>query len=323
MRKLRVGVLRGGPSSEYEVSLKSGETVLKNLPEKYEPVDFFVDRNGVWHIGGIQFEPHKAIRQIDVIFNAMHGEYGEDGQVQEFLDRFGVPYTGSGSFASRLAMNKALTKSFLKKEGVLTPQYMVIAKKDYLPEVAVKIFREFPQPVVVKPLALGSSVGVSIAKNFFALEEAIKKAFECSEQILIEEFIQGRESTCGVVENFNNERYHSLPPIEIVPPPKMEFYDYNAKYVSNDTKYVIPGNFSDAEKLKIQNVSALVHKALGLKHYSRSDFIVSPKRGVFFLEVNTLPGLTSHSLIPKSMEAIGCSLPKFLDHVIQLALARR
>lgn len=315
--------MRGGPSSEYEVSLNTGAAVLnglKNLPEKYEPLDFFVDKNGAWHIGGIRYEPSKALRQVDVIFNAMHGEYGEDGRVQEFLDNFGVPYTGSGSFPSRLAMNKALTKDFVKKEGVQTPRYLVIAKEDYRPDIAIKIFKEFIQPSIIKPLALGSSVGISIAKDFFSLEEAVKKAFECSDKILVEEFIQGKEATCGVVDGFKDSPLYALPPIEIVPPPKMEFYDYNAKYVSDDTQYIIPGNFTDAEKTKIQNVAALVHKTLGLRHYSRSDFIVNPKRGVFFLEVNTLPGLTSHSLIPKSVEAIGCSLPQFLDHVLTLAL---
>ncbi len=320
MRKTRVGVVRGGPGNEYDVSLKTGETVLKNLPEKYEPVDIFIDKYGIWHVRGVRFEPKNAVKQIDVIFNAMHGEYGEDGQIQEFLDKLGVPYTGSGSFASRIAMNKALTKSFVGKEGIQTPRHIVLSKDDYRPDIVIKIFSEFPLPSVIKPLSLGSSVGISIARDFSTLEEALKKAFNVSERVIIEEFIQGREATCGVVDNFAGEIHYALSPIEIMPPKNNDFYDYEAKYISDNTRYVIPGNFSDLEKEKIQQMSKLVHKTLNLKHYSRSDFIVNPKRGVYFLEVNTLPGLTSHSLIPKSMEEAGYTLPQFLDHVLTLAL---
>jgi len=316
-------VLRGGPSSEYEVSLKTGETILKNLPEKYEGVDIFVDKEGAWHVQGVRHEPNKAVKKVDVIFNAMHGEYGEDGTVQEFLDNLDVPYTGSGPFASRLAMNKALTKSFLEKEGIQTPKYLMLRKEDYRPDIAIKLFREFPQPSVVKPLAKGSSVGVSIAKNFPSLEIALDKAFAISDQIIIEEFIPGKEATCGVVENLGGNRYLALTPIEIIPPGSNEFYDYESKYISDDTQYLLPGNFSDVEKEKIRNISALAHKSLGLRHYSRSDFIVSPKRGVYFLEINTLPGMTSHSLMPKSVEKEGYSLTQFIDHLLTLALSGR
>lgn len=322
MRKTRIGVMRGGPSSEYEVSLKTGETILKNLPEKYEPVDILIDKNGNWYVRGIRYEPQNAIKQVEIIFNAMHGEYGEDGQVQEFLDRFGMPYTGSGAFASRVAMNKALTKKFVEKEGIQTPKYLILSKNDYRPDIAIKIFREFPQPSVIKPMALGSSVGVSIARDFPSLEQALKKAFAISDQVLIEEFITGKEATCGVVDDFKGEAYHALSPIEIVPPKDNDFYDYEAKYVSDNTKYVIPGNFSDSEKEKIRKMAAAVHKILGLKHYSRSDFMIHPKRGVYFLEVNTLPGMTSHSLIPKSVEHAGYTLPQFLEHILTLALKR-
>ena len=320
MKKLRVGVLRGGPSSEYEVSLKSGETVLKNLPDHYEPIDVFIDRKGIWHIHGVRHDPHKAMQKVDVFFNAMHGEYGEDGQVQEMLDRFGARYTGSKSFPSRVAMNKALTKEFAAKNGIKTALARVIDKREFDKFTAGRLYRTFPQPSVVKPMSLGSSVGVTIAKSMGELEEALEKAFSLSDSVLVEEYIKGREATCGVVDKFAGEDYHALMPIEIVPEDAKAFYDYDAKYLSDNTNYLIPGNFSPDETKIIREASKIIHQALGLRHYSRSDFIVSPRRGVYFLEVNTLPGLTSHSLIPKSVAHAGQSLPDFLDHILKQAL---
>ena len=321
--KIRVGVLRGGPSSEYDVSLKSGSTVLKNLPSRYAPIDIFISKDGEWHQGGIVRSPDKIFSNVDVIFNALHGEYGEDGGVQKILDAHQIPYTGSGTVASALAMNKILTKERLKKEGVKIPLHVVAKTGDDVGEKVEEVFRSFSPPYVVKPVSLGSSVGVIIVKTIFDLVEALAEASELTDTILIEEGILGREATCGVINHFRGEHIYPLLPIEILPPEKNGFYDYDAKYVSNDTRYMLPGNFSADEKKTIQDVSALAHDILGLRHYSRSDFIVSPRRGVYFLEVNTLPGLTDHSLVPKSLDAIGCSLPQFFDHLLTLAMERR
>ena len=322
--KIKVGVLRGGPSSEYEVSLKTGASVLRNVPdEKYSPVDVFISKDGEWHVGGLVREPHEALRQVDVVFNALHGEYGEDGKVEHLLETFNVPFTGSGKVASALAMNKLLTKKQLEFQGIKMPRHVVVRKSDGITESVGKIFRKISPPYVVKPIALGSSVGVSIARTVPDLEPALRSTLSVSREALVEEFIFGREATCGVIEGFRGEELYSLFPIEIIPPEKNKFYDYEAKYLSNDTGYKIPGGFTDEEKEQIQSVAALAHRELGLRHYSRSDFIVHPKRGVFFLEVNTLPGLTDHSLIPKSLVAAGSGLPEFLDHVLTLALERR
>jgi D-alanine--D-alanine ligase len=321
MAKTKVGVLRGGPSSEYEVSIKTGDAVLKNMPDHYEPVDIFIDKKGDWYIRGVKHDPQKALRQIDVVFNALHGEYGEDGQLQEFLDKFGIPYTGSGAFASRVAMNKALAKTFVAKEGIKTPKYKIISKNTYSPEVALSIFSSFPLPIVVKPLSLGSSVGVTIAKSLPHLQEAIKNAFFNSEDVLIEEFISGREATCGVLENFSGEEFNALPPIEIISKSASGFFDYDAKY-NGQSEEICPGRFSAEEMVEIRRMASAVHKILGLRHYSRSDFILHPKRGIFFLEVNTLPGLTEASLVPKAIKASGSSLNALIDHLITLALKK-
>lgn len=318
--KTRVGVLRGGPSSEYEVSLKSGASVLKHLPEMYSPVDIFIDRRGTWHLHGMPREPHRALAQVDVVFNALHGEYGEDGGVQELLDTHAIPYTGSGRFASAMAMNKAAAKGMLAAHGIKTPYYRLLRREENVsvPRLASALHRSFPQPCIVKPLAKGSSVGTAVAGTLSEMIDALDNGFAVSDVLLIEEFLRGREATCAVVDNFRGERHYALLPIEIIPPQESPFFDYYAKY-SGKTREICPGNFSQKEKDELQELSKRIHTALGLRHYSRSDFIVHPRRGIYFLEVNTLPGLTEESLLPKALSAVGCSLPQFLEHIISLA----
>jgi len=323
MHKIRVGVLRGGPSSEYDVSLKTGGAVLKHLPEKYQAHDIFISKDGAWHFEGVVKTPGEILRKVDVIFNAMHGEFGEDGKVQAILDDFSMPYTGSGSLASALGMNKILAKQVFLSNGIKTPLHVTVNIQDQgLQNQVMNIFKKFPMPVVVKPATTGSSVGVSIAHDFFELNEAIQNASQYSQDILIEEFIRGREATCGILNHFRGEETYALLPVEIIPPPKNGFFDYKAKY-EGETKEICPGNFSEEEKKEIQRLASLAHKALDLKHYSRSDFIISPKRGIYILEVNTLPGLTEQSLYPKSLHAIGSNIPEFLDHVITLAIKKK
>jgi len=321
MSQIRVAVLRGGPSSEYEVSLKSGQTVLKNLPEKYHAKDILISRDGLWHMDGIVKSPDKILKSMDVVFNALHGEYGEDGQVQKILESHNVPYTGSDSVASAVAMNKHLTKQLAIQNGIRTPDYLLVREGDDLTETPKKVFAKFAPPYIVKPTSLGSSVGVTIVKTANDLLDVIRSTIFYSRALLIEEYIFGKEATCGVIDSMRGHDVYSLLPVEIIPK-KGEFYDYNAKYLSDSTGYRIPGHFNSLDKKEIEQIAKKIHSLLGLRHYSRSDFIVSPLRGIFFLEVNTLPGMTDHSLIPKSLDALGISLPDFLDHMLTLATAR-
>ncbi|MDB5259345.1 MAG: D-alanine--D-alanine ligase [Candidatus Taylorbacteria bacterium] len=334
----RVGVLRGGPSDEYEVSLKSGATVLRHLsPDKYHVIDIFIDRDGLWHIAGMPKEPHDALSQVDIIVNALHGQYGEDGKVQAILDRHGIPYTGSGSLASAIAMNKALTKKVIadhsaaEGHGVKMAKHVLISRDDIIDEfigdVSAKalekklldVFKSFALPVVVKPVGSGSSVGVSVVKGFHEFEEAVMKAFESGSNIMIEEFIPGVEGTCAVIDDFRGSEIYALPPIEIRPT-HGKFFDYEAKY-QGKSEEIVPGNFTHEQKDEMMRIATLVHKALGLKHYSRCDFIVTPRLGIYFLEVNTLPGLTEASLLPKGLAAVGVKMGDFLDHLVGLAIS--
>jgi len=322
MSRIKVAVLRGGPGDEHEISLKSGKNVIDNLSDKYVPVDIFVAKNKDWYLDGVKITPAKLFQNVDVVFNAMHGEYGEDGKVQQIFNHFGVKYTGSQVLASALGMNKVLSKEIFTKNGLKTPIYKVVRKGDNLTNIDHTIFKTFPIPAIVKPGGSGSSLGVSLVKVLKDILPALEKALKYSDVVIVEEFIQGKEATCGVIENFRDEPIYPLLPVEIIKPREFEFFGYEAKY-SGKASEICPGNFSEQEKMIIQNMAVEAHRVLGLRHYSRSDFIVSPKRGVYLLEVNTLPGLTKESLLPKSLEAIGCSLPSFLDHIIALASGQK
>lgn len=320
-RKTKVAVLRGGPSSEYEVSLKTGAGVLANLGEKYEGIDVLIDKKGVWHIKGLPIKPEHLDKIADVAFIAMHGEYGEDGTIQRFLEQHGIPFTGSGSLASAIGMNKVLAKKHFVNAGIKTPVHKVITRDEYIPkQTATEFYKTFPQPSVLKPVSGGSSVATSIAKTVEEIEEALRKGFEVSDEVLVEEFIKGKEATCGVLEDFRNSALYQMLPIEIVPK-SQTFFDYEAKYSSeNGALEICPGNFTKEESAEIQRLASLAHKSINARHYSRTDFIIHPKRGIYCLEINTLPGLTPQSLIPKAITAVGSSYSELLDHLITLAL---
>ena len=319
MTKLRVGVLRGGPSSEYDVSLLSGQSVLQNLPEKYQPFDILVDKDGIWHFHGAPKFPDEIFNQVDLIFNAMHGEYGEDGKVQQLLESHHVPFTGSRALGSALAMNKVKAKEIFMQAGLKTPTGRILKLDDdeAIEALALVLFRTFPIPLIIKPIGAGSSVGVYFCNDFSSIIGSLTKATEKFNELLIEEYISGKEATVGVIENFRQADPYVLPPIEIRPPKEKNFFDFEAKY-GGHSEEICPGNFSQAEKTELMEAGKLAHRALGLRHYSRSDFIIHPRRGIYILETNTLPGLTSESLLPKALKAVGSSLSEFLDHVLTL-----
>lgn len=316
-----VGVLRGGPSREYEVSLQTGASMLANLPEeRFTARDIYINKNGQWHDRGRPVAPERVLRQVDVILNGLHGEYGEDGEVQKLLERFGTPYTGTDSFGSYLAMHKVMSKVRAKEAGLLTPEFRYVECAGDSEVMANDVIRNFHQPVVVKPVGWGSSVGISIVGGYTPVLAAIQKLFaEGAPSVLVEEYIRGKESAAGVVEGLRGEALYALPPIEIIPP-ENNFFSYDAKY-SGETREICPGNFSRVATEELQHAAKVMHRALGLRHYSRSDFIVSP-RGVYYLETNTLPGLTAGSLMPKALSAIGVKISDFLSHLVNLALSR-
>lgn len=319
MSFINVGVIRGGPSNEHEVSIKTGGSVIKNIPvDKYKVYDIYIDKDGSWHLGGVPMEINDILEKIDVAWNALHGYYGEDGKIQQILERFGIPYTGSDALSSAIGMNKLLSKEFFIKNNIKTPRHIVIDSDSNDQDRILNIFRTFPMPAIVKPVSSGSSVGLFLVSDFDSMVKAVDEALKHDDKIMIEEYIKGKEATCGVVDEYRGSSVYALPPIEIRPY-HGGLFDYDAKY-SGKSEEICPGNFTEEEKKMIERMSIDAHKALGLRHYSRSDFIISPKRGIYILEVNTLPGLTEESLLPKGLKAIGSNLGHFIDHILELAL---
>ncbi len=283
------------------MSLKTGASVLEALDrERYEPRDIFIDREGVWHVRGVAMEPERALKGIDVAFNAMHGEYGEDGQLQRALDRLAVPYTGSGAFASALSLNKHHTKEAVQKLGIKVPYSTVIdlepAQDGEIEALAQKLFRSFPQPSVVKPAVGSSGAAVTVVTTYHGLEHALALAAAHSPKVLVEEYIPGRDVSVGVIDNFRGEELYALVPS--------------------------PSTFSDDEKGRLSELARAAHQALGLSHYSDSDFVVG-KRGIYYLETNALPKLHKESKLADALNYVGASFSQFLDHVISLAAGKR
>lgn len=324
MSKIRVAVVRGGPSDEYEVSLRTGEQVLKSLDRAlYQPLDIVVTKGTEWLEQGRVRQPQEVLQGVDVVFNALHGTYGEDGTIQRIFERYGVPYTGSNSYTSAIAMNKAMTKDHLRHLNIHLPRHFIVGEsaRDNTLGMARSINALFSTRYIVKPLASGSSCGVARADNEHELAAVLSKILADFPQALVEEYIEGREATCGVIEGYRNSALYALPPIEIIPQNSTKLFDYTAKY-DGTTDERCPSSFSTKEKNEIERIAKLAHTTLGLSQYSRSDFIVN-SHGVYFLEVNTLPGLTETSLFPKALTAVGGQYGDFIHHLLTTAHARR
>ena len=313
--------MRGGPSSEYPVSLKTGEHVLRQLDTlKYLPIDILLSTRGQWYMNGVLTDLPTIASQVDVIWNALHGEYGEDGKLQQELDRFNIPYTGSGSLASAIGMHKGLAKERFRDYGLLTPEGDLVRKEDVSRDQAFELFRGRHLPLIVKPVSGGSSIATTVANTFEELNQAIMVASKFGD-VLVEEVIQGKEATVCVVDGNVEGEHFVLYPIEIVPPTDKTFFDYDAKY-SGESEEICPGRFTLSTHSDLRDLATKAHQSIGARHYSRTDFIISPK-GIYVLEINTLPGLTEESLLPKALKKGGVAIPDFLDHVIGLALARK
>lgn len=286
----------GGPSAEHEISLRTGRMVLEHLDKnKYQARGIVISESGHWPTSIASIK-----RSFDLAFIAMHGEYGEDGQVQELLERAGIKFTGSGAAASRLGMDKAASGALFQNAGLKIPP------------------RADKVPLVIKPSDRGSSVGVSIVKKNYEIAPAVLLAAKYSANIICQKYIQGREFTCGILET--NSKAKALPPTEIIP--KTNFFDYKAKYTSGASREITPPELSVSKIKEIQRTALAAHRAIGARGLSRTDVIMD-KKGVFYvLEINTLPGLTKTSLLPQEAAALGIEFPRLLEIIIENALRR-
>jgi len=316
----RIAVLRGGPSEEYDVSMLSGNAVLAALADsEYLPKDIMISKTGQWFVEGRKRTPEQALAGMDVAFIALHGTFGEDGQVQRILERSRIPFTGSPSLASGIAFNKELTKQTMRPHGVSMAKHRRVNKdeRESLKDEVAQIIADLGTQLFIKPLASGSSFGARKVQESAELHDNLVELLDLYDSLLVEEYIGGTEATVGVLSDFRGERLYTLPTMEIIPPMSDGFYNTANKY-DGTTGHVCPGRFTSTVKNEMSRIAQLAHTAVGCDQYSRSDFLV---RGtdVYFLEINTLPGFTCESNYPLAANAIGLDFKNLVRHLIETA----
>jgi D-alanine-D-alanine ligase len=304
----KVGVLMGGPSSEREISLKSGKAVLSAL------LDSGIEAVGIDIVTDNVEENIRLLKGFNLngVFIALHGRFGEDGSIQEILEKINLPYTASGVAASRLAMDKINSLKILKTAGLLVPKSRFIERSVY--EKTKTFKNDLGLPLVVKPSNHGSSIGLSLVESKQGLSAAIELAFQFDQHIIVEEFISGRELTVGVLGD------EALPAIEIVP--KAKFFDFEAKYHAGLTEYIVPAVLEEAVLKNVQKAALQAHKLLGCFGCSRTDIILSKDGSAYILEVNTIPGMTETSLLPKAAKVVGIDFNHLCIKLLELAYAK-
>lgn len=317
---MRVGILRGGTSSEYDLSLKTGAAMLLALPEEtYETRDILIDKRGTWHLRGMPADPMRALSQVDVVLNALHGGIGEDGTVQRILERAGVPYTGARAHGAALSLNKIRAREVLQQAGISMPHGIAFSLENPLNtgDMAQAVFSQFGPPYIVKPAMEGASSGVRYVPTILELPDSIGDTLDAFGTALIEEYVRGHEATVGIIEHFRKEPLYALPPAQVHVPEKHPFL-HASHHEDASLRYSVPSNFTHEEKSALATIARAAHQALGLAHFSRADIILT-KRGPYLLEVNAIPGLYEGSAFPHMLSAVGSSIREFLEHTIQLA----
>lgn len=298
LKKRKVAVMMGGLSREREISLKTGKAILKALTEKGYPAIPIDVGNDL---------PDRLVKEkVDCAFLALHGRFGEDGTIQGMLELMRIPYTGSGVLASALAMDKIMSKKFFLCEKIPTPAFEVFHRDEIKKDLSKKL--TLPLPVVIKPAREGSTIGISIVRKEEELGPAFKKAGEHDERILVEEFMKGKEITVGILENI------PLPVIEIVP--KSGFYDYFSKYTKGETQYILPARISRERYLYAQEVSLKAFQQLGCSGVGRVDLMTDENENPLVIDVNTMPGMTETSLLPKAANYAGITFEDLVERIL-------
>lgn len=307
MKKLNIALLSGGISNEREVSINSGNQVYEALDKEKYNIFRYDPKTDIARL--VSDAP-----KIDAALLILHGPFGEDGTVQGLFDLLGIPYQGAGVLGSALGMNKLASKRLYEQAGLLVPPYLAITSKGDLDPAACA--EQVGLPLVVKPVESGSSVGISIVKSIEFLDDAVVKAFEHDDAVLIEAYIEGIELTGGVIGNVDPK---ALPIIEIIPDTSHDFFDYEAKYTAGATQEICPARIDDAMTEKAQATAETAHKVLFCKGYSRTDMILKGQ-DIYVLETNTIPGMTATSLLPQAAEEAGISFSRLLDRLIELSI---
>ena len=298
---MKILVLYGGTSNERDVSIQSGKSIIASLSKKNKVSGY--DFNGDYN------KLKEKLNDFDLVFNALHGGEGENGTVQKFLEDSNILFTGSSSASSDKCMNKNLSKEICNQNSILTPRWLYFEDEVDFGQISSCSFKS----MVIKPADEGSSIGLSIIKNFSLdkkkeFDESVLKCSEVTNKILIEEYIDGRELTVGILNDT------ILPALEIIP--DNQYYDYECKYSKGKSKYVVPAKINEDLSNKLKKISLKVYKLLNCSNYARVDFRLSYNNKIYFLEINTLPGFTSTSLFPKAANAISMNYDDVLDEII-------
>jgi len=320
MSRTTVGVLRGGTSGEYDASLKTGAVILNELPEdRYDTRDIFIDKSGLWHLRGMPVEPGRALAQLDVVLNALHGGVGEDGTVQRILERAGVPFAGSRALSSGLSYNKIRARQIFRDAGIRGPQSIAFSLERGLStaEMARTVFAQFGPPYVVKPPTDGGGIGILIAESVVQLPDALGDILDAYGAALVEEYIRGREATVALLEDFRGDALYAFPPARVHVPEGVRTID--ALQARKPIRYAAPSDFSHEEKEDLMAIARAAHKALALSHFSRADIMVTARGVPYLLEVNATPKLHEGAALPAMLESVGSSVREFLEHSIELA----
>lgn len=299
--------------------MRTGAAVLRALDRLgYTVKDVTLTKAGEWLDGGKVRRPEQALTGIDCVFLALHGAYGEDGTVQRFLTTHHIPYTGSRALASATAFHKGLTNERMAHAGIRTARnFIYTPDTNEVEESLQELLDDDFDRLVIKPLQSGSSIDVHVGVTVSEAVSILAELAERYEHIMVEQYLSGREVTVGIVDGLRDTTHYPLPPVEILPPDDHAFYSYDAKY-TGVTRLDCPATLSATVRDALLQMAQEAHRTLDLRHYSRSDFILKGDTP-YFLEVNTLPGLTEHSLLPRALDAVGVSYDQFVDHLLQQA----
>ncbi len=308
MNQDKIVVVMGGTSTEAEISRQTGTAILKALQSKG------------YNAEGMELNPKTFAEDIRksgcaIVFNAIHGKFGEDGMIQGTLDMLGIPYTGSGVLASAVTMDKAASKRVFVAEGISTPRSHTFHAFEMKRDLVREIEQKFDWPVVVKAASQGSSIGVYIVENKDALADALKEAFTYNDEVLVEEFIKGRELTVAVWGD--DEKKEAFPIIEITTTSGR--YDYESKYTKGASTHIIPMPVSEAKTKEIQELAIKTFTACGCRGVARVDMMLSDEEKPYVIEVNSVPGMTELSLVPDAARAMGIEFPELCEQILEMA----
>lgn len=311
----RIGILRGGISPEYHISLKTGAAVQQALADAgFEAIDMLLDKEGVLHIKGIPVDMERVQSQVDHVWNALHGTFGEDGGVQQLFDQYGISYTGSDTVSSALAFNKQITKERAKSLGINTPQSLLVMPdgSESVSEISGRIYKTMAPPWVIKPLTGGSSVNTFFALTPLELAQIVEEAVSYQQPFLVEQYISGTEVAVGVIDEFRNKKQYVLPVVDITSPSR-GVLEHGARLEEHTS---MPSRLRPSERETVSELAQRLHTSLGMKDYSQSEFIVDRFGKIWFIETDTHPALHSEAPFYKALEAVGATLTEFVKSIL-------